>query len=78
LKSPPVYQPKLPQKLKIDILNTGYLYKSSINSHISAFAIIRELGISMRLSCRGTRFYCTSRQEGIVDFAGYDITSREL
>ncbi|MDR2246078.1 MAG: asparaginase domain-containing protein [Treponema sp.] len=27
---------------------------------------------------RGTRFYCTSQQEGIVDFSGYDITSRKL
>jgi aspartyl-tRNA(Asn)/glutamyl-tRNA(Gln) amidotransferase subunit B len=27
---------------------------------------------------RGTRFYCTSQQEGIVDFSGYETTSREL
>jgi aspartyl-tRNA(Asn)/glutamyl-tRNA(Gln) amidotransferase subunit B len=27
---------------------------------------------------RGARFYCSSQQEGIVDFSGYDITSREL
>jgi aspartyl-tRNA(Asn)/glutamyl-tRNA(Gln) amidotransferase subunit B len=27
---------------------------------------------------RGTRFYCASQQEGIVDFSGYDITSRAL
>jgi aspartyl-tRNA(Asn)/glutamyl-tRNA(Gln) amidotransferase subunit B len=25
---------------------------------------------------RGTRFYCSSQQEGVVDFSGYDITSR--
>jgi aspartyl-tRNA(Asn)/glutamyl-tRNA(Gln) amidotransferase subunit B len=27
---------------------------------------------------RGTRFYCSSQQEGVVDFSGYDTTSREL
>jgi aspartyl-tRNA(Asn)/glutamyl-tRNA(Gln) amidotransferase subunit B len=27
---------------------------------------------------RGTRFYCSSQQEGIVDFSGYEIASREL
>jgi aspartyl-tRNA(Asn)/glutamyl-tRNA(Gln) amidotransferase subunit B len=27
---------------------------------------------------RGTRFYCSSQQEGIVDFSGYNVTSQEL
>jgi aspartyl-tRNA(Asn)/glutamyl-tRNA(Gln) amidotransferase subunit B len=27
---------------------------------------------------RGIRFYCTSQQEGIVDFSGYNLTSLEL
>jgi aspartyl-tRNA(Asn)/glutamyl-tRNA(Gln) amidotransferase subunit B len=39
------------------------------------YSLKRAFSVGKR---RGTRFYCTSQQEGVVDFSGYDITSREL